>query len=233
MREHKYKIGDVLRITNTNLLNNGYDYPFLKDCHGKVLGFGNGELTYLLHDVTDSDGDIMDWVVYEDNLEPYENTYGNYIFSNSLDIYFEPVIDSMRKHPNVDLIYPKMGSKTAIACDFYSPVDAIIKPKTYLKIYLDFKAIFPSDLGLFINVRSNMGDDYIMLVNTQGWIESDYANNKKNDGNLIIGLYNFGEEDYVIKQGDRIAQGTFVKVYRAEGTETDIERVGGHGSTGK
>lgn len=226
MRERKYKIGDVLKITNTVLLNDGYDYPCLKDCHGKVYDFGNGELTYLLHNVIDSDGDVMDWVVHENNLEPLEP-------SSHPNIYFEPVIDSMRKHPNVDLIYPKMGSKTAIACDFYSPVDAIIKPKTYLKIYLDFKAIFPSDLGLFINVRSNMGDDCIMLVNTQGWIESDYANNKKNDGNLIIGLYNFGEEDYIIKQGDRIAQGTFLKVYRAEGTETDIERVGGHGSTGK
>lgn len=218
----KFEIGEVVTITNSDLLNDGTEYENAVGVEGEVRRYDSIDDTYQL--ILKSGFDCfknkeLAWV-HEDNLVLFQP-------------YFTPVVDEHRKHPDVDLIYPKMGSEDAIACDFYSPVDVVIKPNKYVKIYTDFKAIFPRKLALLLNVRSSMGDDQIMLVNTQGWFENDYANNPKNDGNIIVGLYNFGEEDYVIKQGDRIAQGMFVEVHRAKGTETNNKRVGGHGSTGK
>lgn len=223
----KFEIGEVVTITNSDLLNNGTEYENAVGVEGEVRKYDSIDDTYQL--ILKSGFDCfknkeLAWV-HEDNLEGE--------FNVSLQPYFIPVVDEHRRHPNVDLIYPKMGSEDAIACDFYSPVDVVIKPMEGRMIWLDFKAIFPRKLALLINVRSSMGKQPVMLGNTQGWIECDYANNKDNDGNLGINLLNLGKTDYIIKQGDRIAQGMFVEVHRAKGTETNNKRVGGHGSTGK
>lgn len=221
----KFKIGDKLVITKDNVLNNGVVYDGAMNTVCVVVEHDPDDDTYLLaiekgFDHFEENGLV--WVK-EDNLD----------YASSIKPYFTPVVDKHRKHPNVELIYPRMGSQDAIACDFFSPVDMVIKPFESGMIWLDFKAIFPRSLALIMNVRSSMGKQPIMLANTQGWIECDYANNKDNDGNLGVRLFNLGKEDYVIKQGDRIAQGMFVEVHRAKGTETNNKRVGGHGSTGK
>ena len=153
---------------------------------------------------------------------------GKYIMSR----YFELVKDKYRKSTG-EVILPKRATKSSVAYDFYSPIDITIPPMTSVMIWTDIKAKFNENEALLINIRSSMGKQPVMIANTQGWIESDYYSNPDNDGNIGIRLFNLGTEPYVIKAGDRIAQGMFIKYLEADNGNTDTERQGGFGSSGK
>ena len=89
-------------------------------------------------------------------------------------------------------------------------------------------------LGYEIQVRPRSGlaaNHGIGILNSPGTIDSDYR------GELKIILFNFGERDFLIKRGDRIAQIVLTKVYRAELDESDNlnnskRAEGGFGHTG-
>lgn len=146
---------------------------------------------------------------------------------------FEIVTEEKRKHPQVEVKLPTRGSKHSIAYDIYSPIDTVIQPMEKELIWTDVKAYFQPGEALLINVRSSMGSHPVIMGNAQGWVECDYYNNPKNDGNLGINLLNLGKEPYVIKKGDRIAQAMFIPFLVSDNGGSDEERVGGFGSTGK
>lgn len=85
----------------------------------------------------------------------------------------------------------------------------------------------------YIYARSGLSIKHgVMLANGVGVIDSDYR------GEIKVGLINLGEEDYVIKKGDRIAQMVFAPVLIAETVQVeelpDTDRgTGGFGSTGR
>ena len=145
---------------------------------------------------------------------------------------FEVVSKEYRKTTG-EIILPTRATKCSVAYDFYSPVTVTIPPMQSVMIWTDVKAEFNTDEALLINVRSSMGKHPIMIANTQGWIESDYYANPDNDGNIGVRLFNLGTEPYVVRVGDRIAQGMFVKYLIADNGNTDTERLGGFGSSGK
>lgn len=153
---------------------------------------------------------------------------GKYIMNR----YFEVVKDKYRKSTG-EVILPKRATKSSVAYDFYSPIDIIIPPMTPVMIWTDIKAKFNENEALLINIRSSMGKQPIMIANTQGWIDSDYYSNPDNDGNIGIRLFNLGNTSYVVKSGDRIAQGMFVKYLVADNGNTDCVRKSGFGSSGK
>ncbi len=71
----------------------------------------------------------------------------------------------------------------------------------------------------------------LSLANAVGVIDSDYK------GEIIVAVLNQGENEYIIKPGDRIAQIVFVPVFKAIIEETDELKetsrgTGGFGSTG-
>ena len=146
---------------------------------------------------------------------------------------FEVVKNSMRIHKEVQITLPKRGTKKAMAYDFYSPESVVIKPGDKKLIFTDVKAYMGDNEALIINVRSSMGKSDIVFANTQGWIDADYYNNGLNDGNIGIFLKNNGDKDFVINVGDRIAQGTFINFLVSDNGNTEQERKGGYGSTGK
>lgn len=146
--------------------------------------------------------------------------------------YFDVVKEEFRKTSG-EIILPKRATSHSIAYDFYSPIDITIPPQTSTMIWTDVKALFNEDEALIINVRSSMGKHHIMLANTQGWIESDYANNPDNDGNIGIKLFNLGTQPYKITAGDRIGQGMFIKYLTTDNDDASGERLGGFGSSGK
>lgn len=89
--------------------------------------------------------------------------------------------------------------------------------------------------GFEIQVRPRSGlaaKNGVTVLNTPGTIDSDYR------GEVKIILINLGNEDFIINNGDRIAQfvvnpvtlGKFVKVSSLESSERGD---GGFGSTGK
>ena len=153
---------------------------------------------------------------------------GKYIMSR----YFELVKDKYRKSTG-EVILPKRATKSSVAYDFYSPIDITIPPMTSVMIWTDIKAKFNENESLLINIRSSMGKQPVMIANTQGWIDSDYYSNPDNDGNIGIRLFNLGNTSYVVKSGDRIAQGMFVKYLVADNGNTDCVRKSGFGSSGK
>lgn len=145
--------------------------------------------------------------------------------------HFELVSDKYRKN-NVDIKLPTRATKNSIGYDFYSPIAVDIEPMHSQMIWTDVKAIFNSDEALLINVRSSMGKQPVMISNTQGWIESDYANNPDNDGNIGFRLFNLGDTIYTVRVGDRIGQGMFIKYLTTDDDNATSTRNGGFGSTG-
>ena len=145
--------------------------------------------------------------------------------------HFEVVSDKYRKN-NVDIKLPTRATKNSIGYDFYSPIAVDIEPMHSQMIWTDVKAIFNSDEALLINVRSSMGKQPVMISNTQGWIESDYANNPDNDGNIGFRLFNLGDTIYTVRVGDRIGQGMFIKYLTTDDDNATSTRNGGFGTTG-
>ena len=145
--------------------------------------------------------------------------------------YFEVVNDEFRKNPCVEIRLPKRATKHSVAYDFYSPVSVTIQPGEKIMIWTDVKTHMYYDNALMIIPRSSMGKHPIMISNTEGWIESDYANNPDNDGNIGFNLLNLGDTPYEIAVGDRIGQGMFVKYLITKDDDAHAERKGGFGST--
>lgn len=147
---------------------------------------------------------------------------------------FERVADEFKKHPeNAEIKLPQRGTEHSVAYDIFCPIDTVIKPMDKQLIWTDIKAYFGTDEALLVNVRSSMGKVPVVIANSQGWIESDYYQNPENDGNIGVNLFNLGKEDYVIKKGDRIAQCMFINYLVADSGNSENQRVGGIGSTGK
>ena len=93
--------------------------------------------------------------------------------------------------------------------------------------------VFPEEYEIQIRPRSGLAaKSNISVLNTPGTIDSDYR------GELKIILYNHGDDDFVVNNGDRIAQMVLMPVLKASFEEVEnlpntIRGTGGFGSTGK
>lgn len=142
---------------------------------------------------------------------------------------FKIVRKECRKHNDRYIKLPARGTSKSMGYDFYSPIDMVIKPGDTGKIWTDVCAYMNDNECLIINIRSSMGGK-VMLSSIQGWIDADYIN-ADNNGNIGFFLKNISNEDYVIKQGDRIGQGAFFNFLVSDNGNTDNKRIGGFGST--
>lgn len=145
---------------------------------------------------------------------------------------FHPVSDTYRKNERVVRL-PQRATQRSMAYDFFANANYIAKPGDVIKVWTDVKAYMPEDEGLIINIRSSMGGKW-MLINQQGWIDSDYYSNKDNDGNIGFFLKNVSDDILEIRYNDRIGQGMFIQ-YLVADRDNPIKqtRQGGFGSTGE
>ena len=130
---------------------------------------------------------------------------------------------------------PKRGTKYAAGYDFYALYDYTLKPREIMKIPTGVKVSMEEDDVLFLIDRSSMGFKYnVRMCNQVGVIDADYYNNSNKEGNMCIRIQNEGDKDYIVKLGEAMIQGIFMKYLK---TEDDIEsesvRYGGFGSTNK
>ena len=108
-----------------------------------------------------------------------------------------------------------------------------IKPKTSFLIPTGLSLAFSEDYEVQIRPRSGLAaKNNMSVLNTPGTIDSDYR------GEIKVILYNHGNNDFVVNNGDRIAQMILVPVVKMELEETNnlpetIRGEGGFGSTGK
>ena len=130
---------------------------------------------------------------------------------------------------------PVRATKFSAAYDFEAIFDFIIKPHESLKIPTGVKVSMYDDEVLLITVRSSMGFKYnVRMCNQIGVIDSDYYNSIDNEGHIWIKLMNEGDLDYIVKKGEKIAQGLFTKYMTVENDIVpDKIRLSGIGSTNK
>ena len=147
---------------------------------------------------------------------------------------FEKVNEANMQYGQTEVKMPYRATKHSAGYDIFSPIDCVIEPNQMQMIWTNVKAQFEPDEVLLLCVTSGMGKHGIMVANTLGIIDCDYYSNPGNDGNLGFRLYNFSNEPYTIKAGDKIGQGVFMKFLTVDDEEEITnERVGGYGSTVK
>lgn len=96
------------------------------------------------------------------------------------------------------------------------------------------KAYFEKDEKLNLYARSSIFNKFgLILANGVGVVESDYADNIGNDGNIMFNYINFGVKPIIIKKGEKIGQGVFSKFLITDDDEAEGVRIGGFGSTDK
>ncbi len=109
-----------------------------------------------------------------------------------------------------------------------------LKPKMSSIIPTGLSVAFSKNYEIQIRPRSGLAaKNNITILNTPGTIDSDYR------GEIKVIIYNHGKEEFIINNGDRIAQMILSPVLKIELEETNgdlpetIRGEGGFGSTGK
>ena len=166
----------------------------------------------------------------------------------------------MRKFEKVkrieeDIKLPKRATKKSAGYDFFAIEDTVIEPVGHnvfiqpgvfdigaavehkktkpTKILTGVKVIMEDDECLILGNRSSHPSKKdLVLANGVGFIDADYYNNPDNDGEMAFEYYNVSNEPVVIRKGDKIGQGVFMKYEITDDDDAEGDRTGGFGSTG-
>ena len=109
----------------------------------------------------------------------------------------------------------------------------LIHPQRSALITTGLSVAIPDNTEIQIRPRSGLAaKNNISVLNTPGTIDSDYR------GEIKVILYNHGSKDFIVNNGDRIAQMVLVPIIKANLEEVEnlpetIRGEGGFGSTGK
>ena len=125
---------------------------------------------------------------------------------------------------------PVRGSPYSAGYDLFSSADIIVKAHGKALVPTDLMVAVPPNCYGRVAPRSGLALKKFIDVGA-GVVDSDYR------GPLGIVLFNFSDEDFEVKKGDRIAQFILERICMAPFVEVDsldeTERgVGGFGSTG-
>ena len=101
---------------------------------------------------------------------------------------------------------PKRATKGSAGYDFYAPYTFTLEPGQTTKIPTGIRVRMDEEWVLCLFPRSGLGFKYrLQLNNTVGIIDSDYR------GEIKVILINHSDSDFVIHNGDRIAQMVIAK----------------------
>lgn len=140
------------------------------------------------------------------------------------------VLRFRRIHP--DAVLPAYAHPSDAGMDVRSVDDLVIAPGRRALVHTGLVMALPPMYEAQVRPRSGLAlKNGITVLNTPGTIDSGYR------GEVGVILANFGEEDFVVKKGDKIAQIVIAPVTQPviEETETVDETdrgAGGFGSTG-
>lgn len=140
----------------------------------------------------------------------------------------------MRTDDARDLPLPRRQTPGSAGMDLYANVGEkiCIKKGNRVLIPTGIKIALPYGYEAQVRPRSGLAFKFgITVLNTPGTVDADYR------GELCVLLINHGDEDFVVRRGDRIAQLVIAKVEMCLFTEVDtlpdsIRGDGGYGSTG-
>jgi dUTP pyrophosphatase len=138
------------------------------------------------------------------------------------------------KKINAKAVIPAYGSVDSAGADLYACLeDAVaIAPGQTVMIPTGLALEVPENHAGLVYARSGLASKKgLAPANKVGVIDSDYR------GELIVALYNHGQEAQIVSPGDRIAQLVVTPVLSCDFVESDIlsdtsRGSGGFGSTG-
>ena len=141
----------------------------------------------------------------------------------------------IKKLNNNSFDLPKYQTEGSVGMDLSAFIenDILIKPNERELIPTGIAVSLPQNIEGQVRPRSGLSLKYgITVLNSPGTIDSDYR------GEIKVILINHGNEDFVIKNNDRIAQLVFNEVVKVSFKEVkDLDQTSrdqkGFGSTGK
>ena len=137
-------------------------------------------------------------------------------------------LDSRVKLPS----YKTVGSSGMDLMALTDKPITILPKKSYL-VPTGISVAMPKNYEIQIRPRSGLAaKNNISVLNTPGTIDSDYR------GEIKIILFNHGSDEFLINNGDRIAQIVLMPIHKIDFEEVDnlpdtVRGEGGFGSTGK
>ncbi len=138
----------------------------------------------------------------------------------------------LRKNSSVPL--PTYTTAGAVAFDLAADEDMVVPSGEVRLVPTGVVVSVPAGCMLMLAARSSTPlKRGLMLPNGIGVIDQDFCGP---DDELKIQVYNFSKDPVEVKRGERIAQGIFVRMERAEWSEGERmpeENRGGFGSTGR
>ena len=135
-----------------------------------------------------------------------------------------------RIHP--DAVLPAYAHPSDAGMDVRSVADLVIPPGGRALVPTGLVAIIPPMYEIQVRPRSGLALKHgVTVLNTPGTIDSGYR------GEIGVILANFGDKEFSVSKGDKVAQLVFAPVVQPEIEETDTiddtdRGVGGFGSTG-
>ncbi len=135
-----------------------------------------------------------------------------------------------RIHP--DAVLPAYAHPSDAGMDLRSVADLVIAPGKRALVPTGLVMLLPPGYEAQVRPRSGLALKHgVTVLNTPGTIDSGYR------GEVGVILANFGEVDFAVKKGDKIAQVVIAPVTQPEVVETDVvdatdRGAGGFGSTG-
>lgn len=126
---------------------------------------------------------------------------------------------------------PEYHTEGAVAFDLYSRIDAVIQPKSLERLPTNIIIEIPKGYMLEVKDRSSTLKRKGLLVST-GYIDNDFHGE---EDEILLQVYNLTDNDVKIEKGERLGQGVFIKVDKAEWEEVEKMKEigrGGFGTTG-
>uniref|UniRef100_A0A0X3PC36 Deoxyuridine 5'-triphosphate nucleotidohydrolase n=1 Tax=Schistocephalus solidus TaxID=70667 RepID=A0A0X3PC36_SCHSO len=125
---------------------------------------------------------------------------------------------------------PTRGSELAAGYDLYSAHDCSIPSKGRALVKTDIQIALPDGCYGRVAPRSGLALKHGIDVGA-GVVDQDYR------GNIGVVLFNFGDEEFQVRKGDRIAQLVCEKIFLPKLVEQDqldetARGANGYGSTG-
>ena len=138
-----------------------------------------------------------------------------------------------KSNPTIELPSYKTNGASGMDLMAWGDNPIILKPGTSCLVPTGISVAFPQEYEIQVRPRSGLAaKNNISVLNTPGTIDSDYR------GEIKVIIYNHSNKDFIINNGDRIAQMVFTPVVKMELEETNelpqtLRGNDGFGSTGK
>lgn len=137
------------------------------------------------------------------------------------------------KRVDQTLPLPRYETGGSVAFDLLARTPMVVAPKSIALIPANVIVCTPPGHMLLIASRSSLPLKKGLIVsNGIGVVDQDFCGP---EDEIKVQVYNIGESPVAVERGERIAQGLFVKIEKADWSETNElqnKSRGGFGSTG-